>query len=246
MKKFLKIKLLKENQVFGVAQELSLEPFSTNSGRKFFFKKIAVKESFKIEYSDTFTVQVFCRRKHLRNKQCLFEFSITVLDLSDDVIHTHTDWWVYGFIHHPDLEEYKQGVVDIVCLWQQHQDVHWKELPVGSPLKRDYISACFFYSSLPNAMLDKTVYPVDLGFAKEEVDFLYLLSVALLGEKSYLGHSLFTFDDCILELFHRYGYFSQKKILFYHVKDLNEATFFIYEDIKKILLKYQFKIEENS
>lgn len=245
MKKLLKIQLLKNDKIFATCNYLYLEPFASASGRKLTFSKVSFieKEVVDLTWVDKIQVKVWCASKHKYRKQYLSELSITIIDTA---YTTDTEFWIYGLIHHDFSEEYRQGVIDVFKMWEKNINVNWKELPIGSYLKKDYIRACLFFSSLSTVLLDRTTYQVDLSFATEEEDFLYLFSNAFLGERGYIGHNLFTFDDCLLEIFNHNGYFSEKNIIFNNLNTLNKNSVLIYEDFKKVLLKYKFVITELS
>ncbi len=243
MKKLLKIQLIKKNKVFATCSYLYLEPFANASGRRLTFKKVSFveKATANLAYEDIVKVKIWCASKHSYRKRHLFEFSIKIIDTA---YTTNTDFWIYGFIHHDFLEEYRQGVIDIFSMWEKNIDINWKELSIGSYLKKDYIIACLSYSSLSTVLLDSATYQIDLSFAKEQEDFLYLLSVALLGKRGYIGHNLFTFNDCLLELFNHNGYFSEKYIIFNGLSVLDKESLLVYNEFKEILVKYKFVIKE--
>lgn len=71
------------------------------------------------------------------------------------------------------------------------------------------------------------------------------MSREFFGERGYMGYSLFTFEDCLLELYHNGKLSHGRKIKLLNSKSnpRNNIKRFLAE-VKEIFLKYNFLIEE--
>jgi hypothetical protein len=113
-------------------------------------------------------------------------------------------------------------------------------------LKKGYITACLAYASVPDRMLDIDVYRIDMKFVCEEYDLLYRFSLALIGEKSYIGFNSYSFEDCLINLFNQGIMLSAKTIIFLNTEFVQKNGMTeLYELYIFSLKKFKFKIIEN-
>ncbi len=110
--------------------------------------------------------------------------------------------------------------------------------------KSAYFSACLFNSGISETMLEKDVYEIDMSLVMEKQDFIYLASLAFMGDRGYMGYNLYTFSDCLLTLFHKRGWFDGVKVKFLNLGSISEKVRDLYIEIKEIFLKFKFDVIE--
>lgn len=243
-KKFLDIRLSINKKVFASCDMITLDFFSYSTARIFTFRNLKLHENHTLSYRDT--IQVNILNLNYKDKFCgLYEFKILLLDFGDFNL---SEWWLKGIVYDSFDTEYKQGIIDIFETWGKGQKIQWEYLRKDSYIKDCYIEACLYYSSLRTTFNRKKEYCVDLSKISEESDFFISLAEEFFLDKGYLGHSFFTFKDCILELYKHNGYFQDVKIKFINVKTIKSKCLQnSYEDVKQVLLKYKFSIiDDNS
>ncbi|MFM2268564.1 MAG: hypothetical protein RL757_2005 [Bacteroidota bacterium] len=122
MKQFLKIQLLKDDEIFATCEYIHLDSFAPTSARRFVFKNVLSNKNILIGYGDVIKIRVMCARKDARTKTLFSEFNVTILDTAAQI---EKEWWIYGLITHFSLEEYSQGAIDIFYQWQHESIIEW-------------------------------------------------------------------------------------------------------------------------
>ncbi|MBC7388112.1 MAG: hypothetical protein H7329_02780 [Opitutaceae bacterium] len=239
MKQLINITLSFEGEKFIKCDYVWLEPHAPNTGRKFVFSGFKTSKK-TANYDSIINVNItVCN--NLNEWVYFIDYDIFVLNygcLSEDL------WWVYGTVFNIGDMEYVQGKIDTFNIWQKGGIFDWFSIPIKSPLKLDYIGACLTYSGIITKMIEKEVYNFDISLVKEERDFFYLASLEFFGDRSYFGHDLHTFKDCLLEMFNHNGYFDNKEIIFFNPdKIYNSEIVNFFEDIKNEFIKYKFMIK---
>jgi hypothetical protein len=239
----LKISLIANGEVFAVCSDVELDPYSLSTARKFTFRKLTVLNEIEVGYRIRITVRICNARRDNLDDNVLHDFEVILLDFAENM---GAEWWIYGLINNVYEDVYKQGVIDVFRAWQDNELYEWHKLPVGSPLKTDYLMACFYYSSIQSTITNKDQMCVDVSLVKDEQDFLYLLSKEFFGDRGYIGWNLYTFEDCLLELYNNSkDILKDREIVFYNTQTLFSPTVVeIFEEIKQIVLKYGFVISE--
>lgn len=222
---------------------LWLDPHAPNAGRRFVFRNIQYIDNV-IEPYQTISIQISVINK-LGSDHILDEFNFFILDYDKD-LQSKDEWWIYGLIYQKYEMEYKQGVIDTFNRWQNERPFEWKTYQNDPDLKLNYISACRIYSGLPKKLSKKERYNLDLSLVKDEADFCLMASLEFIGDRGYLGYDLYTFDDCLLEIFHHKGFFEGQKVLLSNTtgpfeKEMAELI----GEAKRILSEYEFSIEED-
>ena len=239
----LKVLLSANGDVFAISNDLEMEPYSLSTARKFIFKNLNVISEVQLSYRDKVNVQISNTRRGNLDDNALHDFEILLLDCEE---LQKADWWIYGLVYNAYEDEYRQGIIDVVRVWQNDKVYEWNKLPIGSPLKGDYFMACFYYSSIQSKMIDKDTLYIDVSQVKEEQDFYYFLSIEFFGPRSYIGRNFYTFDDCLLELYnHDKNLLTSKQIVFYNAHKLfSDNVDRALKEIKHILSKYGLVVKD--
>ncbi len=244
MKDFLRINLSVDNILFAVCNDIAMEPYAMSTARKFTFRNLKIKRDVNLEGRKRVNVRVFHKTKERTKGQIIYDFNILLLEAPENIDKM---WWIYGLVYDDYEDEYEQGVIDVYRIWQKGELFDWSKLPLNSELKRNYISACLGYSGLSTKILDRDRFQIDVHQIKEDRDFLYYIAEELIGDKGYFGHSLHTFKDCLLELYHHKVDLKGKEIIF-----LNSSSFYnsevmeLLKEVKKEMMLYDFTIREES
>jgi hypothetical protein len=211
MRDILEIRVKKDNADIISCGYVHMEPYAPSTGRKFHFKNLYFSAG-DIDYTDVVSVSVnFFDSNNICEQ--LLRFDLVVINFSD-TNESHSNMWIYGNVINLGTAEYRQGIVDVFYSWSTGDEINWFDLPVNSHMKLDYISACMYYSSFEKRILEKEYYRFDMSMVQEERDFIYISSLELLGERSYLGHDLHTYKDCIYTLCSDMCSFEDKTIIF--------------------------------
>ena len=241
MNKMIEIVLTNNGSEFLRCNYVRMDPYAPNSGRKFVFSSITLIKNL-INWDDRISVDITVFNE--QNKPIfLNNFEIFVLNFDSEYKHQN-EWWVYGNVFNIDDTEYRQGKIDVFDIWQRGQHFDWFSLHANSQNKLDYISACLNYSGISKKMIKRDVYQFDMSLIKEERDFYYLASLQFIGDKGYFGHDLYTFEDCLLELYNYNGYFYNKRMIFFNTEEIvSKEMITFFQELRKIFFKYKFSVE---
>lgn len=231
-------------RVIATCDYLLLEVHAPSTARSFSFKNISLQNSLGVEPEYEIKVLILGHDK-LNRERLIADFSMSLIDFGD--LLDKQDWWVYGLIHHDNMETYRQGVIDVMHAWYNGKSFDWFEQSINSSLKADYITACQFWSSLSTDVISKESYSLDMSLVKEEQDLYYLIAQEFIGDKGYMGHSYNAFLDCMLTLYHHRGYFIGNKIIFSNIDKIeDEEITALYKDVKDVFKRYKFAIVEEN
>lgn len=248
----MKVKVYTEGKILLTCKYIRLEPFAPGTARKFTFREISATSKKRILQKTTDAFYIGSNKLKIRvditdkfgRRLSIENFKVHLIDYGN---LEKSSLWILGLVYDDYFTEYRQGRVDIFSLWVKDQNIKWVDLPLNSPLKKDYIDCCFSYSSLSKQILDRDYYRIDWALINEDNDFLYWVGLEFIGEKGYFGRSLFTFEDCLLEIFHNGGLTNQRRITFLNsTKILNPNVHELYQSVKEIFRKFNFSIEEIS
>mgnify|MGYP000913295640 FL=1 len=238
MHKALNICLYLGGEEIAKCDGITLEFYSTTTARKFFFQNVRFNKKVNVSFRDKLSVKIFCFTKYKSKRFPLYEFDLLLLDFDDELR------WANGLINNNYDEEYKQGIINVFNQWGKNQKIDWFTLPLDTISKSDYISACFYYSSLSTNIVAKDIYILDVANAKEYRDILYLCAEEFFGDRGYMGHSFHSFADCVLEIGQK---LENKKIIIKNCKNLViKDDYFFLQDVMNEFLKYgvSFFMEE--
>lgn len=241
MQQLIKIVISRNGRELARCNYIWLDPFAPDAARKFFFT--LDEDKLQVDYDDTLHIRITVANKDF-GYVFYTSFDLIVLDKGISTLPGF-GYWIYGNASGWDKhDQYIQGEIDVFNTWQNGAAFNWSGLPANSSAKKNYISACRLYSGISKMFSKADIYELDLSKVKEERDFIYLTSRALIGEKSYMGHDVYTFEDCILEMFHHNGYFEGRTILFLNKVESDDPVLEqIYEKVKAIFLKFKFSIK---
>lgn len=241
MEQLINVRLSFQGNEFLSCSYLWLDPCAPYSGRKFVFSGIKGNRNI-FNHDDTITIDIKVYNKEFGDI-FFIQFDLFVLDYDVENL-LNDEWWVYGNICNIGDMEYKQGELEVFNTWQKGLVFNWFSLPIHSHLKINYIGACLKHSGLSKKILEKEIYQFDISLIKEELDFFYLASLEFVGDRSYFGHDLHTFKDCLLEMYNHNGYFYNKKISFLNADKIYSpeiGTLFV--NVKNVFLEYKFFIK---
>lgn len=244
MKKLLRVKLSVNGEHLAECRYTILEPYAPTTLRRFTFKSIKFKKKININRDTIIQVYIAHSARYYHRRVDLYDFEILVRK-ADDIMDSN-DWSVYGTVEFTFKGEYyAQGIVDIFNTWGQGKEIDWSIIPMYSSFKREYLDACYHYSSISTNIIEADSYTLDMSLIKEENDFLYWISRTFFGERGYMGYEWFTFQDCLLSVYQKKGYFQNKKMIFLNSDNLYDLNIDnLYRDIKKEFDKYKFDIIE--
>jgi hypothetical protein len=246
----MKVKVYAEGKILLTCKYIWLDPFAPGTARRFTFKDISATSKKRIlqKTDDAFyiglnelkiQVDVFDK---FRRRISIENFKVHLIDYGD---LEKSSLWISGLVYDDYFTEYRQGRMDIFSLWAKDQSIQWVDLPLNSPLKKDYINSCLKYSGLSSQILDRDYYKIDWSLINEERDFLYWASLEFIGEKGYFGHNLYTFEDCLLEIFHNGGLKEQRKMTFFSSTKISDPKVYeLYQFTKGVFERFKFLIEE--
>jgi hypothetical protein len=222
---------------------IMLEPYAPDTTRQIIFSDVHWLENNKDPVCDQKLNIVVSYLKKNGEWGHYTEFKINLLESHG---FGTSEWRVSCFISQDDEDKvYRQGITDIFKLWQEEKNISWFSLPEAHHLKADYISACLFYTGISDSMVEREVYEIDMSLVNEEQDFLYLAGLAFIGDRGYLGRDLFTFNDCLLTIFHKRGaFFDGLKVVFLNTKNLSQTMLHLYGEIRSIFIKFKFEVLE--
>ncbi|AYL93833.1 hypothetical protein [Mucilaginibacter celer] len=245
----LKVSLSIGNHKLIDCQYVYLEPFASDSLRKFTFYGIKSSnkdllyaiETCEISANDSIEVKIQSQKK-TKKRFLVNKFKIYINDFE---VFKGNSWWVSGLIYDDHFEAYQQGVIDILNLWKKNEDLNWAEIPNGSSLKSNYFQCCFLYSSLSTNIVKRDYYKFDMSLIQSFEDFIYFASKEFTGDKGYFGRDRYTFKDCLLEVYHNGDLKEQRQIVFFNIKKMKDlGTVEILSEIKEVLRPFNFSIKE--
>lgn len=247
----IKIRVYAENEILLTCKYIWLEPLATGTSRRFTFQNISATsrkrvlqktndEGFHIG-ANKLKILISIRDKS-NQWSIVYDFKVYLTDYGD---LNNSSLWISGFIYDDDFKEYRQGIVDIFNLWSKSQNIKWADLSLKSPIKEDYIYSCFLYSRITLKIFERSSYRFDMTLINEVNDFLYFAALEFIGEKGYLGNSIHTFKDCLIQIHYQGELKKIRNILFINVSKIsNSQVFDLYQDVKAILERFNFTIEE--
>ncbi|MGC4036206.1 MAG: hypothetical protein QM764_09605 [Chitinophagaceae bacterium] len=240
MNQLINIRLSTSGEEFLICNYLTLSRSPQNDLINFKFYGVQRLKNIAIHNTIINLTITFCNNK---NEWTFFnEFEIVVLRSEID-FSKHMEWSVIGTMRNVDEFEYIHRRMEVFNMWQKKVVFDWFSLPINSPLKLDYISACMIYSGLGMKMIDRDFYSFDVSLIKEERDFNYLSGVEFIGERGYFGHDLHTYKDCLLEIVLHNDYFYGRRVIlknFHRIYNSEIASYFA--DMRKVLLDYKFTV----
>ena len=246
----MKIKIYNRNEILLTCKYVWLNPFAPTTLRALTFYEISEASKEKLQQfevndayleGDEFKINIDIYDKSKR-RQPVYEFKLRLKEYITDV----RSLTLFGLIYDDYGDVYKQGVIDVFNLWTKKKQLNWFELPVNSPTKSDYLLCCMMYSGLSKHFI-KEYFQINMSLVQEDVDFIYLASLEFVGVKGYFGHNLYTFEDCLLEIYHNRGFSEPKKMRLFNVGEIiNPQIINLYREIKGILGRFNFIIETDE
>lgn len=233
----------KDDEIILVSGSISLEPCSHDTTRQFIFRENQWEKSEPGELNDgELIVSVFYFTKRDEWKYHT-EFRLRITEchqLSKEELQ------VSGLINQDDTDKpYSQGITEIFKIWQNNMEIDWFSLPENHFLKHDYFVACMINTGISETILEKQVYEIDMSLVKEFQDFIYLAGLAFIGNRCYIGYTLYTFADCLLTIFHKRGaFFSDVNVRFLNASSLRNGDTNLYGEIMEIFIRFKFNITE--
>lgn len=184
-----------KNRVVGKCEHLKLKKHAPESARDLKLKKVVVSESITIDYHETLSFEILYINK--------FEIKLSLLNftfrLIDGVKLENKDVSLYGhFCPIDSLDVYDQYLFDVVKLWSKNKDIKWKK--INDKMKESYLRACGLWSGRPVTMNVNNAIEIDGTLIRSSYDLYYYLAIQMLDEKGFVGMSLDSFEDCLIEL----------------------------------------------
>lgn len=246
----IKIKVYAANKILLTCKYIYLEPYAPNTSRKFTFKEISPTSKKRILQKtrdvlhfdeDHLKIQVNVFTKS-NEWSCIDEFKIYLIDYGN---LEKTSLWISGLVYDDYFKDYRQGVIDIFTLWAKHKNIKWSDLPLNSPLKKDYISSCLLYSGTTSELLERDNYVIDWSLINEERDFLYFASIELVGDKGYFGWETYTFEDCFTTIHHAGGLKKSRRVAFFNSSKITDPEIYsLYQSVTNTFNRFNFLVEE--
>ncbi len=225
---------------------MELNPYSKTTAREFTFHNIIFVEGFQIKelwWCEYITVNVSFDLIDPSQSSGFEEIRIVPIDFS---LRTNQIFWIKGLVYSDNNFEYRQGVIDVFNVWQQGKELDWVNDKLLIDQKEDYITACFYYTSVSSFIEKKDHYVFNFQEIENYIDFLCFAGQEFVGNRGYMGHSLHTFKDCLQVLNKNNLDFSDCRIVMLNVKEFRskEIEKDYIEFIKPVFLEYNFILEE--
>lgn len=228
---------------FTECNNIWLDPNAPNTTRRFVLSGIRTKNT-TVDSGSTVHISISLTNR-LYSQFLYIEFDIYIYTFKLKSLPEGDEWQVTGNINNIGVEQYRQGVIDAFAIWQNEIAFDWFSLPINSQLKSDYITACILYSGLGTKIKEKDAYLFDFSIIKEVKDFYYIAGFELAGDRGYMGYDLFTFTDCLLELYKHNGYFNESKVIFLNTGAIHDPEIReMLVEWKNAFIRYGFSVQE--
>ncbi len=241
MENLLLIQLLVNNEEVLRSHDIVLDLNAPTTNRKFTLNNVSIIREDLLDYRSRITVRI---TYFVPGKPDIIinEFDIVALDFD---CQENSKWWVDGIVYMTYEDVYRQSHIDVIRYWQNGNMPEWSSLGFKSPLKQSYLYLSAITFGPSTDLLTKDDYRIDFSQIRDGYDFLYFVSLELLGEKKYLGGTMDTFRNCLLEIYSKYGAHHHHKIQFINTNSITDPEILkIKSEAKELLLKYGFLVYE--
>lgn len=228
----LKIKLFSGEKIVATANNIKLEPYSTSFLRTFHFDEVEMKPAGELDCFELLIAKVYNLNR--KNKYNLYSYIEMYINRIINPIETKSftvevDVIISQYYSTP----YRQGVIDVYNHWKKNEELECTQLPKNISIM-DYISACFYYSSLSEITPEKSKIEIDFKYITDESEIVCCFAEDFMGKRSYIGRDFHGFKDCLHILSdYRNKDFEDKYVI------LKYKNLFLDDEMKKNIDKFQ-------
>lgn len=241
IKDLLKVELTFQGKKIVLCNYIRLEKVAATIERKFSLYQVSIVKDISLSYHDIISISVFYKNK-TGNSYLLFGFDFVLIDFNK--LKEGNDFIMSGIVVNTDNDIYNQSVVDVYNLWNKKNSIKWFNESLNIQQKSSYISACMKWGNGDKTLFYRSEYSVDFSKIREDIDFYYIFSESILGERGYVGYDLYTLNDCLLDVY-KYNDLTNICIKFTNTNLFKSNNEVFYSEIMKILTKYKIKIIES-
>lgn len=235
--KILDISINYKKQLIGKCSYLSINKFAPESARDLVLKQCVFGSKLELYYQQELFIRINYFNK-FNSKLHLYDFNFTIIDYD---ISDYENVKLYGNLNVENNDIYSQDIIDIFNLWQNKKLINWEDLYLNNSIsKLNYLRACGMWSGLPTEPPKNHEFTIDCSNFLDEYDFYYSLANSLYGNKFYLGVSLYTLEDSLIE------FYKKNKILInIKLKNVDKLKVIFkdnYHELISLMKKYKIDI----